>query len=93
VRFESCSHYLAANETFQPTTRGISQHIDKLKKTPGHASAGTTWTAARDESLLLLLVQELKIDFASLPQKWAAKYRESSCLCAVHLFLTTFRSK
>ncbi|KJX99613.1 hypothetical protein TI39_contig354g00059 [Zymoseptoria brevis] len=69
-------------ETFKPSARAISQHIDKLKKTSTassdtiakQAGSATTWTAARDQDLLLLLVQDLKIDYASVSLKWAAKY-------------------
>jgi hypothetical protein len=71
---------LVATETFQPTAKAIKEHVAKLKRAVGgntaNTSSATTWTARRDQNLLLLLISDLKIDFSKLPESWARKYRK-----------------
>ncbi|SMR59767.1 unnamed protein product [Zymoseptoria tritici ST99CH_3D1] len=65
-------------ETFQPTSKALSEHVAKLKRNVKASTNATgsakTWTAARDQNLLLLLIQEVKVDFSKLPAAWAKKY-------------------
>jgi hypothetical protein len=51
------------------------------------------WTSVQNQNLLLLIVQNTKINYNTLPEKWTAKYRKLSQPCALRILLTLFGSE